>query len=303
MLTNHQPGHERLAYVRRRLGKPAYECGDVLLYVGDAVELMARMPDGSVDLTVTSPPYNIGKEYERALPMSEYIEWSRSWLSGIPRITASGGAFWLNLGYAPVAGEGKAVPLPYLLWDKVDMFLIQEIVWNYGAGVAARNSFSPRNEKWLWYVNDPAAYTFNLDAVRDPDVKYPNQRKHGRLRVNPAGKNPSDVWAIPKVTTGEGGDGRRAAAERTSHPAQFPEAVITRIVRACSDPGDILLDPFGGSGTTGAVALATDRACVLFEIRADYAQIAARRLNAIKRSLEEIQSELVGFDVMPHPQT
>ena len=124
---------------------------------------------------------------------------------------------------------------------------MQEVVWNYGAGVACRNSFSPRNEKFLWYVKSEKRYTFNLDDVRDPDVKYPNQKKEGKLRCNPNGKNPSDVWTIPKVTSGE----KRASSERTLHPAQFPSAVIERVVLASSDPGDLILDPFMGWGDGG----------------------------------------------------
>ncbi|MFM6250745.1 MAG: site-specific DNA-methyltransferase, partial [Dolichospermum sp.] len=113
-----------------------------------------------------------------------------------------------------------------LLWDKIPFYLIQEIVWNYGAGVAGSKFFSPRNEKFLWYVKNPEAYTFNLDDIRDPNVKYPNQKKNGKIKVNPLGKNPTDVWEFPKVTSGQ----NRSSKERTPHPAQFPSAVIQRII-------------------------------------------------------------------------
>src|SRR5207249_4499175 len=159
--------------------------------------------------------------------------------------TSPTGAFWLNLGYISLPGRARAIPIPYLLWDRVPFHLIQEVVWNYGAGVAARTAFSPRNEKFLWYVKDAADYMFNLDDIRDPDVKYPNQKKNGKLKCNPLGKNPSDVWSIPKVTSGSG----RASKERSAHPAQFPVAVVTRIIRACSHEQDVVLDPFAGSGS------------------------------------------------------
>ena len=146
----------------------------------------------------------------------------------------------LNLGYVSVDRKGKAVPLPYLLWPYIPFFLIQEIVWNYGAGVATRHSFSPRNEKFLWCVKDSENYVFNLDRVRDKDVKYPNQKKNGKLKCNPDGKNPTDVWTFPKVTSGS----QRASPERTPHPAQFPIAVIERIIEACSNEGDIILYGF-----------------------------------------------------------
>lgn len=256
------------------LGKPAYADDDVALFHGDCVELLGSLPPSSVALTVTSPPYNIGKEYEDVLPLPEYISWTKRWTSLVHQATAEDGAFWLNLGYVSVPNRGKAVPLPYLLWDATSFQLMQEVVWNYGAGVSAKRFFSPRNEKFLWYVKDSERYTFNLDAVRDPNVKYPNQKKGGRLRCNPLGKNPSDVWQIPKVTSGK----NRSSAERTDHPAQFPMKAIERIVLACSNETQIVLDPFAGSGTSLEVALLTGRKAIGFELNSRYIEIASKRL-------------------------
>ena len=167
-----------------------------------------------------------------------------------------------------------SLPIPYLLWDKIPFYLIQEIIWNYGAGVAGKKFFSPRNEKFLWYVKNPDCYTFNLDEVRDKNVKYPNQKKNGKIKVNPLGKNPTDVWSFPKVTSGK----NRASKERTSHPAQFPIAVIERIIKATSNPNEIVFDPFIGSGTTAVAALSLNRQVIGFEIREDYCDIAATRI-------------------------
>jgi len=158
-----------------------------------------------VHLTVTSPPYNIGKEYEKErLSLNAYIDWCVSWMAQVKRLTTSAGAFWVNLGYTEVPERGKAVPLSYLLFDRLPFYLVQEVVWHYGAGVACKKQLSPRNEKFLWCVRDPDDRTFNLDAIRDPNVKYPNQRRNGVMRCNPNGKNPTDVWSIPKVTSGAG---------------------------------------------------------------------------------------------------
>lgn len=134
--------------------------------------------------------------------------------------------------------------------------------------------FSPRNEKFLWYVKNPEAYTFNLDDIRDPNVKYPNQKKNGKIKVNPLGKNPTDVWEFPKVTSGQ----NRSSKERTPHPAQFPSAVIQRIITASSHENEIVLDPFLGSGTTAMVALDLNRLVIGFEVRQDYCDIAANRI-------------------------
>lgn len=254
--------------------RPHVRIGNAALFHGNCLALLPLLEPGTIDLTITSPPYNIGKEYEAVSTTEQYVDWCRRWMELVYAGTNDSGAFWLNLGYFPVAGKGLNVPIPYLLWDQSRFHLIQEVVWNYGAGVAARKYLSPRNEKFLWYVKDPARYTFNLDAIRDPDVKYPNQKKNGKLRCNPHGKNPSDVWRIPKVTSGM----NRSSPERTPHPAQFPMAVIERIVKASSDPGDLILDPFIGSGTTAEVALRHGRACIGFEIREDYLDVATARL-------------------------
>jgi adenine-specific DNA-methyltransferase len=257
------------------LGEAACSRRGLRLYEGDCLDYLRRLPDALVSLTVTSPPYNIGKEYERPMALDDYLSWCESWMNELLRITKPTGALWLNLGYLQVPGRAKALPIPYLLWQRIPFFIVQEVVWNYSAGVAAKRSFSPRNEKFLWCVKDPANYTFNLDDVRDNNVKYPRQKKNGRLKVNPAGKNPTDVWQIPKVTSGTG----RASRERTRHPAQFPVALIDRIVRACSDPNDLVLDPFMGSGSTAEACLMSGRAALGFEISKEYLSISSARID------------------------
>src|SRR5207249_1633592 len=97
-------------------------------------------PPDLFDLTVTSPPYNIGKEYEQQLPLTDYLAWCTRWMNEIHRISSATGAFWLNLGYVAVPNRGRAVPLTYFLWDQTTFQLIQEVVWNYGAGVATNRS-------------------------------------------------------------------------------------------------------------------------------------------------------------------
>ncbi|MFO0055914.1 MAG: DNA-methyltransferase [Dolichospermum sp.] len=260
--------------ISKLLGKPYFQSCNCLIYNLDCLEAMTILPDQSINLTVTSPPYNIGKEYENLLPLDDYINWCEKWITEVYRLTLYDGAFWLNLGYLSIKNRAKAIPISYLLWDKIPFYLIQEIVWNYGAGVAGSKFFSPRNEKFLWYVKNPEAYTFNLDDIRDPNVKYPNQKKNGKIKVNPLGKNPTDVWEFPKVTSGQ----NRSSKERTPHPAQFPSAVIQRIITASSHENEIVLDPFLGSGTTAMVALDLNRLVIGFEIRQDYCDIAANRI-------------------------
>lgn len=271
-----------LLLIKESLGKPYYETEGCLIYCGDCLSLMRKLPEKLIELTVTSPPYNIGKEYEKPLSLTDYVGWCESWIGEVHRVTSDNGSFWLNLGYVSIPGSAKAIPLPYLLWRVVPFFLIQEVVWNYGAGVAGRSFYSPRNEKFLWYVKNETSYTFNLDQVRDPNVKYPNQKKNGKIKVNPLGKNPSDVWQFPKVTSGT----NRSSKERTAHPAQFPSAVIERIIKASSNVGELVLDPFLGSGTTAAVALKLGRQILGFEIKEEYCNIAIERIEQIKQQKE-----------------
>lgn len=265
----------QLTDATRLLGRPYFQASNCLIYNLDCLEAMHYLPDESIHLTVTSPPYNIGKEYEKPLQLDKYLNWCEQWIAQVHRLTLPNGALWLNLGYLSIPKRAKAIPIPYLLWNKVPFYLIQEIVWNYGAGVAGSKFFSPRNEKFLWYVKNSEGYTFNLDDVRDPDVKYPNQKKNGKIKVNLNGKNPSDVWVFPKITSGK----NRASKERTPHPAQFPIAVIDRILKASSNQNEIVLDPFIGSGTTAIVSLSLQRQVIGFEIKQEYCDIAANRID------------------------
>lgn len=266
----------RIEKIKNVLGLPFYEGKDCLIYNMDCEVGLKNLQKAqiSVDTTITSPPYNIGKEYEKILPVEDYITWLSEISKLIYLITKPNGAYLLNVGYLNFKGKGSAVPISYLIWDKTSFFLKQEVVWNYGAGVASKNFLSPRNEKILWYVKDEQDYTFNLDAIRDPDVKYPNQKKNGKLRCNTLGKNPSDVWQIAKVTSGAD----RSSEERTDHPAQFPVDLILRMVNGFTNTGDLVLDPFMGSGTTAEVCLQKERLCLGFEISLDYCNTIKKRL-------------------------
>jgi adenine-specific DNA-methyltransferase len=271
------------------LGRPYYECKYGIIYNMDCEKALALLPEAFFASTITSPPYNIGKAYEHVMPLHEYVAWLERISSHIYRLTKSDGSYLLNVGYLPVPEKGRAVPITYLLWDKTPFYLNQEIIWHYEAGVSARHYLSPRNEKILWYVKDRANYVFNLDAIRDPNVKYPNQKKNGRLRCNTIGKNPSDVWEIAKVTSGKD----RSSEERTSHPAQFPEDLIKRLILGFTNTEDLILEPFLGSGTVGAVAVDLNRRFVGFETDPAYCEIAKRR---IFRKMQEKESMLAFAD-------
>jgi adenine-specific DNA-methyltransferase len=269
------------------LGSPYFESNTCILFCGDTLEMQRKVKRELFDAIITSPPYNIGKEYESVKPLNDYIDWSVQWILDSSKMLVSNGSLLLNLGYVSIEGQAHAIPIPYLLWDKVPLYLNQEIVWNYSAGVACKNYLSPRNEKVLWYVKDSKNYIFNLDAIRDKNVKYPNSKKNGKLRVNTLGKNPSDVWEIAKVTTGY----NRSSEERTPHPCQFPTDLIDRLVLGFTNIGGIVFDPFIGSGTTFESCIKNRRYCVGFEIKPEYCKIAKNRI----KNMQSHQLTLLPF--------
>ena len=271
------------------LGAPYFETDSCILFCGDTLEMQKRITNQLFDSIIASPPYNIGKEYESVMPLHDYIEWSTEWITDSSKILKPFGSLLLNLGYVSIDEKGRAIPLPYMLWDKIPMYLNQEIVWNYTAGVACKNYLSPRNEKILWYVKDSNNYIFNLDPIRDKNVKYPNSKKNGKLRVNTLGKNPSDVWEIAKVTTGR----NRSSDERTPHPCQFPTDLINRLVLGFTQEYALVLDPFVGSGTTFESCIRHNRFCVGFEILPEYCEIAKKRIIAVETEMKLATAQLV----------
>ena len=280
--------------IRSVLGSPYYENDMSIIYNIDCLEALNTLKDSDIKVnsTITSPPYNIGKEYETVLAIDEYVNWIIGIINLIYKITSNNGSFIFNVGYLKVEGKGRAVPIPYLIWDKIPFYLSQEIVWNYGAGVACRNYLSPRNEKVLWYIKNQEDYTFNLDPIRDPDVKYPNQKKNGKLRCNTLGKNPSDVWQIAKVTSGK----KRSSVERMPHPAQFPEDLISRTILGFTNENDLILDPFMGSGTTARVAMLNNRYSIGFELNEKYCETIAKRLELTEKEIEIKKKTPLLFD-------
>ncbi|WP_150141013.1 DNA-methyltransferase [Candidatus Enterovibrio escicola] len=284
---------ERTNYVQGKLehvlGKPYYSNNGFILFNKSCIEVLDELKkiEFQLDLTITSPPYNIGKEYETNLDIKYYVDWCEKWMNLIYDNTTDDGTFWLNVGYFEVPDKGLCVPIPYLLWDKSDFYLLQELVWKYGAGVQTKKRLSPRNEKWLYYVKNSNSYTFNLDEIRDLNVKYPNQKKNGKLKCNPLGKNPSDVWDFPKVTSGAS----RSSKERVDHPAQFPLSIIERLVKASSTNNCVVMDPFSGSGTTGIAAVALNRIFLGTEVNKKYCDVSIERFENFLNYRKEVLSQ------------
>lgn len=246
-----------------------YQEPNGLLFMGDTIEWMSKFPDKSVDLVITSPPYNAKKEYENYLSLEEYQEFATKWISQIKRILTNSGNFWLNVGYTKT-GNNTTLPLTYLYYSLIDIPFIQEIVWHYEGGMSYKKRFTHRTERWMWFSNNPDKMTFNLDDVRDTSLNRTKDKRN-----NPLGKNPTDYWYFDRVVSGSG-----KTKEKKNHPCQFPEKMIERIVLACSNIHDVVLDNFSGSGTTAVVCKNTNRRWVCIEKEEKYCKITVDRLSA-----------------------
>ena len=245
------------------------------LFLMDAEEFLDSLPNKPVfDLVVTSPPYNIGKEYEAQLPVEQYIEWQRRIVNKIyPRLKDTGSICWQVGNYVE---NGCITPLDIELapiFKDLDLHLRNRIIWHFGHGLHSKTRFSGRYEVVMWYTKSDS-YTFNLDAVRIP-AKYPSKRSYhggnkGKLSGNPKGKNPEDVWEIPNVKGNH--------IEKLNHPCQFPVGLIERLVLSMTNEGDLVFDPFSGVASSGVAALLHNRRFWGCEIKEEYAKLGQERL-------------------------
>jgi adenine-specific DNA-methyltransferase len=247
------------------------------LYQGDSFDLISKMPDASVDLVVTSPPYCMGMEYERAKTVQDFLQAHKKMLPEIVRVTKPGGSICWQVGYH--VSKRTAYPLDYAIFSVLEgnkeVALRNRIIWSFAHGLHNSNRFSGRHETLLWYTkgND---YFFDLDAVRVPQ-KYPGKRHYkgpdkGKFSGNPLGKNPGDVWDIPNVKGNH--------IEKVGHPCQFPVALVQRLVRAFCPSNGIVLDPYMGAGSAGVAAITDGRRFVGAEIDKKYFSLASGRLKA-----------------------
>lgn len=247
------------------------------MWLGDVERLLNALPSEPLfDLVLTSPPYNIGKAYERKSELGAYLEWqSRIIDLLIPRLKPTGSICW-QVGNFVENGRITPLDLEFAgIFKRHNLALRNRIVWHFGHGLHAKRRFSGRYEVVMWYTATDD-YVFNLDPVRVP-AKYPGKRhfkgpKRGQLSSNPLGKNPEDVWAIPNVNSNH--------REKTLHPCQFPVGLAERLILALTDINALVFDPFAGAGTTGVAAALHQRRFWGAEIVAKYAQESKRRVGA-----------------------
>jgi adenine-specific DNA-methyltransferase len=264
----------------------------------DALEGLCQVPSGGVSLIVTSPPYNIGKEYERDRKMSldEYIEWLTPIAKVLcDKLSVDGSLCWQTGNFV---NDGEVFPLDvffYNIFTKLGLKLRNRIIWRFNFGLHAVKRFSGRYETLLWFTKSDD-YVFNLDPVRVPQL-YPGKKhssskgseRAGKYSGNPKGKNPSDywtfsapeaflndpIWDIPNV--------KAHHPEKTIHPCQFPHELVERCILAFTQPGDLVLDPFLGAGTTAIAAAKSGRSVVGIDKDATYIDLARQRIAALEQ--------------------
>ena len=234
------------------------------IYHGDCLEVMAEFPSESVDLIFADPPFNIGIQYDNTddkREYEEYVAWSERWMDAAVRLLKGNGSFYIAIG-DEYAAEMRMIA------RRKNLFLRNWIVWHYTFGQHQRRKFSRAHTHIFYWVRDKQNHTFNVDDVRVPSAR---QTVYSDRRANPKGRVPDDVWTFSRVCgTFKERQGR--------HPCQMPEALLERIVRASSNEGDLVLDPFCGTGTTPAVAQKFGRNYIGIDISPKYCELSRRRM-------------------------
>jgi DNA modification methylase len=256
------------------------------VYQGDCVSQLAKVPAGSVDLVFADPPFNIGYEYDEyddRRPRNEYHTWSRSWMAGVARVLKPDGTFWLAIG------DEHAAELKVIAQDDLGFSCRSWVIWYYTFGVNCRRGFSRSHTHLFHFVKDAARFTFNAE---NPLVRVLSARQmvYADNRANPRGRLPDNTWILrpqdaprscfaPMHDTWYFARVAGTFKEREGfHGCQMPEQLLGRIIRVSSHPGDVVLDPFTGSGTTLVTAKKLGRRWLGFELSPEYARRAAARI-------------------------
>jgi len=248
----------------------------VTLYTGDCLNLLSEIPPETATLIVTSPPYNIGKRYEKKRTLDDYLREQGEVIAECVRVLAPNGSICWQTGNH-IVGSQEILPLDIALFpvfSRHGLRLRNRITWHFEHGLHCSKRFSGRYETILWFTKGDR-YIFNLDPVRVPQ-KYPAKRyfkgpRVGEYSCHPLGKNPGDVWIFPNV--------KHNHVEKTIHPCQFPVELVERLVLALTNEGDLVLDPFIGVRTTAVAAVLHGRRAAGADTVPEYVAIARERAN------------------------
>lgn len=256
------------------------------IHHGDCLDGLRKVPDQSVHLAFADPPFNIGYEYDQyddRLDSEKYIAWCHDWMAEVYRVLNADGSFWLAIGdeyAAELKIEAQKIGFQTRNW----------VIWYYTFGVHCTNKFTRSHAHLFYFVKNPKAFTFNADAIAVPSAR---QLVYKDRRANPKGRTPDDTWILRPQDCDTGFTAEedtwyipRVAGtfkERAGfHGCQMPEQLLGRIIRCCSNPKDIVLDPFSGSSTTLVVAKKLQRRFFGFELSKDYVTNGTARLTATK---------------------
>lgn len=259
---------------KRHIAETFSNSEDIIVYHGYCLKLLSTIPDESLQLIVTSPPYNIGKEYEKRLKLETYLEQQASVIRECVRSLSPRGSICWQVGN--YVDNGSIVPLDTVLYPIFINFGLKmrnRIIWHFEHGLHCSRRFSGRYETIIWFTKSDN-YVFNLDPVRVPQ-KYPGKKyfkgpNAGKHSCNPLGKNPGDFWIIPNVKSNH--------VEKTDHPCQFPVELIERLVLAMTNENDWVFDPFLGTGTSIIAAIRHNRRGVGAEVLPQYIKLARQRI-------------------------
>lgn len=240
---------------------------DLKILCGDAIQKMRELDSRSVDLIIADPPYNLGKDYGNSSDtrsFDEYIQFTKEWTKEATRILKKTGTIYVFMGF-------RFISYLYQILEKENsLYFVNWICWHYTQGIGKKKGFSPRHDDILMFTNSEN-FTFNLDSIRVP-------QKYYRSRNNMRGANPGDVWGFSHI--------HYCQDNRQDHPTQKPEGLIERMVLVSSNEGDLVVDPFSGSGTTLRVCQQLNRNGIGIELNEDYVKMTNKRLS----------EKFIGFD-------
>jgi site-specific DNA-methyltransferase (adenine-specific) len=263
-------------------------CG--LVHNSDCIELLGSMPKNSVDLVFADPPFNIGYRYDKyddRKTKKDYLEFSLKWMSLVYEITKNEGSFWLAIG------DEYAAELKLIATDSVGFRLKSWVIWYYTFGVNCKNNFSRSHTHIIYFTKDAGKETFNAESIK---VASARQAVYGDKRAKSGGRIPDntwilrpqdgvdtfqsthDVWHVPRVCG--------TYKERVGwHPCQMPIEVLDRIIKVSSNPGDVVIDPFAGSGTSLVSAKKLGRNFIGIETSSEYCKGIRERLSKVEHDV------------------
>ena len=247
---------------------------DATLLLGDRLDLLGQIPDGAAQLVVTSPPYNIGKEYEKVRTIKDYLADQEDTLKESVRILADNGSLCWQVGNHISKGEVLPLDVPiYNICKSLGLKMRNRIIWHFEHGLHCSKRFSGRYETIIWFTKTDD-YIFDLDPVRVPQ-KYPGKKnykgnKAGEFSCNPKGKNPGDLWIIPNV--------KHNHKEKSGHPCQFPIELIERLVLSMTEEKGLVVDPYAGVASALCAAVRRNRRAAGADMVEDYVSIGKERI-------------------------